>query len=282
MSQLRAAARAAAAVPITLACYLLALSSRVLLSPWPRARTRWQGRAFRLWSRALCRVFAVRVRVAGTAPAPPFVLVSNHVSYLDILVLGTRLPCVFVAKAEIDRWPLFGAICRAVNTIFIDRKAKRELHRVLARIEAALAADQGVVIFPEGTSGAGHELLPFRSPLLELPAKLGRPVHWAAISYRVPAGCPPVHLAVTWWGDMPLGPHLWQLLKLPRIEATLTFGAEPVTAGDRKQLADELWRAIAGVFVPMADPAEIARLLALRESDPEAVPAILRPGRGPG
>jgi len=281
MTSLRAAARAAAALLITVPSYLAALAGGLLLSPWPRARSRWHGRVFRSWSRALCFVLGVRVRATGPAPRPPFVLVSNHVSYLDILVLGTRLPCVFVAKAEIDSWPLFGAICRSVNTIFIDRRAKRELHRVLARIEETLAAHQGVVIFPEGTSSAGHELLPFRSPLLELPAKLGRAVHWAGISYRVPEGAPPVHLAVSWWADMPFGPHLWQLLHLPSIEARVTFGAEPVASRDRKQLAGDLFRAIAGVFEPMADPAEIRRLLALRESDPGSVPAILRPARGP-
>jgi 1-acyl-sn-glycerol-3-phosphate acyltransferase len=281
MSTLRAAARIAAAVLITTPCYLTALACSLLLAPWPRARTRGQGLAFRLWSRGLCRAFGVHVRAAGTPPAPPFVLVSNHVSYLDILVLGTRLPCVFVAKAEIDGWPLFGAICRAVNTIFIDRKAKRELHRVLGRIEETLAAHQGVVIFPEGTSGAGHEVLPFRSPLLELPARLGRPVHWAAISYRVPEGSPPVHLAVTWWGDMPLGQHLWQFLKLRSVEALVTFGGEPIAAADRKHLAEQLWGAIDGVFEPMADPAEIRRLLTLRETDPAALPSILRPRPGP-
>jgi 1-acyl-sn-glycerol-3-phosphate acyltransferase len=281
MRSFRAAARAVVAVLITVPSYVAALAGGLLLAPWPKARSRWQGHVFRSWSHALCLAFGVRVRTQGPAPRPPFVLVSNHVSWVDILALGTRLPCVFVAKAEIDSWPVFGALCRAVNTIFIDRKAKRELHRVLERIETTLAAHQGVVIFPEGTSSAGHEVLPFRSPLLELPAKLGRPVHWAAISYRAPAGAPPVHLSVTWWADMPFGPHLWQLLKLRSVEARVTFGSEPVASHDRKQLAADLHRAISGIFEPMADPEEIRRLLALRETDPAALPPLLRRGRGP-
>jgi 1-acyl-sn-glycerol-3-phosphate acyltransferase len=276
MSALRAGTRATGAVLVTLPSYLAALVGGALLGFWPKGRARWHGWVFQRWCRALCRIFGVRVRVTGRPPTPPFVLVSNHVSYLDILVLGTRLPCVFVAKAEIDDWPVFGALCRAVNTIFIDRKAKRALPKVMAEIETMLAAHQGVVIFAEGTSGPGHEVLPFRSSLLDLPARIGRPVHWAALGYGVPPQGVPVHLCVTWWGDMPLGGHLRELLRVPWIEAPVVFGAEPVAASDRKQMADALHRRVAGAFRPMVDKAEIERLLDLKQRDPAALPPVLR------
>lgn len=282
MIPLRAAARLTGAVVITAPCYFAALVGGWLLSFSPRACARWHGRVFQAWCRALCRILAVRVGVAGPAPEPPFVLVSNHVSYLDILVLGTRLPCVFVAKAEIDEWPVFGALCRAVNTIFIDRKAKRDVTRVMAEMEGMLAAHQGIVVFAEGTSGAGDVVLPLRSSLLDLPARLGRPVHWAAISYRLPEGSPPTHLSVTWWGDMPLLPHVRALARLGRIDASVVFGAESLHHGDRKLLAEQLHRAISAAFTPMVESAEVERLLALRERDPDAVPPILRPRPGPG
>jgi 1-acyl-sn-glycerol-3-phosphate acyltransferase len=275
---LRAVGRLLLASPVTLCCWAWAFAASLALRPWPRARTRQQGRAFRAWCRALCRILAIRVRAAGRAPAPPFVLVANHVSYVDILVLGTELPCIFVAKAEIDQWPLFGALCRSVHTIFIDRRAKRELPRVIAEIEATLAAGQGVVIFPEGTSGAGHEVLPFRSSLLELPAKMRWPVHPATLGYALAAGSPPVHLAVTWWGEMPFGRHLWALLRLPRIEARLHFGASAIVEGDRKLLAERLWSEVAARFEPMVAREEVERLLALRATDPAALPPLLRPG----
>lgn len=274
--RVRALLRYAGAGVVTLPCYLLALSAAILLAPWPRPRVKVQGFAFRLWSRGLCRVFGVRVHVAGPPPRPPFFLVSNHLSYLDIIVLGTQLPCVFVAKAEIDSWPLFGAICRSVNTIFIDRKSKRKLPEVIERIEQALAAGQGVVIFPEGTSGAGHQVLPFRSPLLELPARMSHAVHWAAISYRSPAGATPTHLSVTWWGDMPLGAHLKELTRLDWVDAPLSFSPEPVAHGDRKELAETLHREISGAFVPLVDRAEIERLLELNATDPAALPPVMR------
>jgi 1-acyl-sn-glycerol-3-phosphate acyltransferase len=281
MPTLRALWRLPIVAVATFVCWLAALVGSLALARRPHARSRWRGRCFQLWSRVLCRVFGVRVRVTGPPPEPPFVLVSNHVSYLDILVLGTRLPCVFVAKAEIDDWPIFGALCRAVNTVFVDRSSKRDLPRVLARIEEELAASQGIVIFAEGTSGAGDRVLPFRSSLLELPARIGRPVHWAALGYRAPAAGPPTHLSITWWGEMPLVPHVRQLLRLPRIEASVAFGAEPVVHLDRKRLTDELWRAVDDAFEPMVETAEVERLLALRASDPSAVPPILRPRPGP-
>jgi 1-acyl-sn-glycerol-3-phosphate acyltransferase len=220
------------------------------------------------------------VRVEGRAPEPPFVLVSNHLSYLDILVLGTELRCVFVAKAEIDRWPVFGALCRSVATIFIDRRAKRELHRILAEMETTLAAGQGIVIFPEGTSSAGHDVLAFRSPLLDLPVRLGRPVHWATLGYRVPPGAPPAHLVVAWWADMPFGPHVRALLRLEWIEATLRLGGAPIAAEDRKHLAERLRAEVVARFEPMVAAGEVERLLALRESDPVALPAALAGGAG--
>lgn len=275
----RAVVRLVLAGLFALPCYLAALVGSLLLAPWPRQRARWRGACFQLFSRLLCRALAVRVERSGPPPRPPFLLVSNHLSYLDIIVLGTQLPCVFVAKAEIDGWPVFGAMCRAVETIFIDRKARRSLHTVLERIERTLAAGQAIVLFPEGTSGAGDRVLPFRSPLLELAVKLERPVHWAALGYRVKDDAAPAHLAVNWWGDMPLGPHLWALAQLPGIEARVVLGDEPVIEPDRKRLSESLYRRVASAFAPMAnlDSAEVARLNELKATDPAALPPILRP-----
>jgi len=278
-ARLRILRRLALAVPVTALAYGWALAASLVLRPWPRRKVRQQGRAYRFWCRALCRVFGLRVTTLGRAPRPPFFLVANHLSYADILVLGTELPCVFVAKAEIDSWPLFGALCRSVNTIFIDRKAKRALPRTLAEIDVTLAAGQGVVIFPEGTSSAGHDVLPFRSSLLDLPARLGHAVHWAAISYRVPPGETPAHLSVGWWGDMPLAPHLREFLALSWIEASVIFGEEPCADADRKRLAERLRAAVRERFEPIVPAEEVERLAELREKDPERLPPLLRAGR---
>lgn len=276
MRALRAGGRVAAVAPVTLAAYLAALLGWPLGWWGERWRVRWQGQVFQLWSRLLCWIFGVRVTVAGRAPRPPFILVANHLSYLDIIVLGTAVPCVFVAKSEIDAWPIFGALCRSVGTIFIERRAKRRLPEILGRVESSLAAGQGVVIFPEGTSSAGDRVLPFRSPLLDLPARLAYPVHWATLGYRSPDPASPTHLSVTWWGDMPLGPHLRALLDLPWVEARLAFGAEAIRDGDRKRLAGALHVAVRGEFAPMVECAEVERLLELKKENPQALPRVLR------
>jgi hypothetical protein len=108
---------------------------------------------------------------------------------------------------------------------------------------------------------------------------MGYPVHQATLGYRVPEGEGPVHLAVTWWGDMPLGEHLREFLRLSRIEAPLRFGGTAIADTDRKLLAERLRREVVERFEPMVAGEEIARLLALRESAPEAVPPVLRPER---
>ncbi|MFN7940291.1 MAG: lysophospholipid acyltransferase family protein [Thermoanaerobaculia bacterium] len=236
-----------------------ALLSGWLLAPWPRASARWQMRSFQFWSRALVRVFGVRLTVVGEPPRPPFFLVANHLSYVDIVVLGTQLPCVFVAKAEIDRWPVFGAICRVVNTIFIDRKLKRDVPRAIALIREALAVGKGIVVFAESTSSAGAEVMPFRSPLLDLPVKMGLPVHYAVLGYRTPEFAPPAFSTVCWWGNAPFAPHVKEFLALPRVEARLVFGDQPVAIADRKQLAERLRSEVAARFEPTVGAEELAK-----------------------
>lgn len=273
---LRAGLRLVAVAFVTLFAYSAALAARACGIFSRRFAVRGQGWAYQVWSKALCRIFGVRVTVRGPAPKPPFFLVSNHLSYIDIFVLGTQLPCVFVAKAEIDGWPIFGAISRSVNTIFIDRRSKRKLPQILARIEEALGAGQGVVIFPEGTSGAGDCVMPFRSPLLEFAMSSAEGVHHATINYRSPAGEAPTHLSVSWWGDMPLGAHLREFLWLPHVEASIHFGDAPVRGDDRKLLTAELHREVVARFEPFVESAEVERLKRLKKEDPQQLPRVLR------
>jgi 1-acyl-sn-glycerol-3-phosphate acyltransferase len=213
----------------------------LVFAPVPRVRRRFRIWLFQAGPRWLLGWLRAEVGVAGPPPSPPFFLVANHLSYLDVLVLASRLPgCVFVAKADVRSWPLLGPICNGFGTIFIDREDRRDLPRALRRIEAALGAGDGVVLFPEGTSSPGVTVGSFRSPLLALPARYASPVHAAAIGYRSPAVC--------WWGDAELLPHLLDLCAMPRIEATVRFCEAPVAGTDRKLLAEELRAAVLAGF----------------------------------
>src|SRR4051794_14189975 len=202
----------------------------------PRPRRRFRERLFRGTCRALLRLLRAEVRVVGPPPSPPFLLAANHLSYVDVLVLASRMPMRFVAKAEVRRWPLLGPLCRGFGTLFIDRSDRRDIPRVLAEIERALDRGEGIILFPEGTSSSGESVLPFRSPLLALPARLGRPVHAAALRYDPPS--------VAWWGERSLAPHFLDLFRLKRIEASVDFAPEPVIDGDRKRLAERLREAV--------------------------------------
>ncbi|MEP7013143.1 MAG: lysophospholipid acyltransferase family protein [Acidobacteriota bacterium] len=249
---LRIGARAAGLICVTLVLTPVHALGLALTAGRPIARGRWRGRFLRTWSRAFLRVLGVRVAWRGPEPAPPFLLAANHLSYLDVLVLASHLPTTFVAKAEVAGWPVLGPLCASFGTLFVDRSRKSDLPRLLGRLEAALAAGSGVVFFPEGTSSPGLGLLPFRSPLLALPAASGHPVYAAALAYRTPPSEPPPHLAVCWWGDMPFSTHLLALLGLSRIQATVSVAPEPLVDADRKALALALREAVLGEFSPSA------------------------------
>lgn len=231
--------------------YLLLLLTLIPLVPFRAARAHWRSAYFRRWTRIALRLINLRIRVAGEPPRPPFLLVSNHLTYLDVLVLAAHLPCVFVSKADVKSWPLMGWICRTLGTIFIDRSSRRDVTRVLAEMEAALELGMGVVLFPEGTSSRGATVEPFKPPLLALAVRLNRPVHCAALGYRTLPGDPPAHLAVCWWNESPFLPHALGVLGLKGIEASIDFLPEPIAEPDRKRLAERLRQAVLERFVPV-------------------------------
>jgi 1-acyl-sn-glycerol-3-phosphate acyltransferase len=244
-SRLRAAGRAGALAAWTAACFLGWLAGAPLLARLPAPAWHWRSRWFRLWARGALALLGVEVDVRGVPPAAPFLLVCNHLGYLDVLVLASRLDAAFVAKAEVASWPMIGLLCRSMGTLFVDRGRKSSLPAALAAIEGELSRGRGVVLFPEGTSSDGARVLPFHPSLLAAALRAGMPVSWAALQYRTPRGAPPAGDAVCWWGEMAFLPHLWNLLALPGIEAKLRLGDEQVAGGDRKELADRLWAAIA-------------------------------------
>lgn len=213
--------------------------------------SRWRARLMTLWARLGSRVLGMRLTVVGAPPRPPFFLVTNHLSYVDVLVLASQAPCAFLAKAEISSWPVFGVLTRLANTVFIDRESRRDIPSVLARIERRLASGVGIVVFPEATSSRGAAVLPFRSALLDVPARSGLAVSYAALTYATPAGSPSAQEVVCWWGDMTFGAHVLALFRIPSFDAKVVFGAEALRDDDRKTLAAKLHDAVAGRFEPV-------------------------------
>jgi len=236
---LRTGLKAVACLSLTLGCFAVFCAGLLVLAPL-RRRLHWRDRILSIWSRILLRVLAVRLTVVGPIPRGGCLLVANHLSYLDVLVLAAVRPLSFLSKAEVAQWPLVGFMARVIGVQFIAREDKRSLPQVAARLLRECQAGHGVVFFPEGTSASGDAVLPFRAALLAPAAATGLLVHYAAMRYRTPEGEPPAREAVAWWGDMLFLPHLRGLLRLRCIEAEVRFGAAPLVAADRKELARRL------------------------------------------
>jgi 1-acyl-sn-glycerol-3-phosphate acyltransferase len=251
MKRWRGRLRLARAMLATFSWYLLWAIGHLILLPAARTRRRWRRWIMRHWCASICRAFAVRVRVVGEPPRGGAFLVCNHLSYLDIPVLGSCFPTTFVSKAEVASWPLIGMLARQFDTVFLVRERKRELPEAIEQIERALGEGDGVVVFPEGTSTRGDDVLPFRASLLAPAAQAELAVHCASLTYRVGPADPSASNSVCWWGDMAFAPHVRGLLALDEIEACVDFASEPISGSDRKALAEKLREAVKARFRPI-------------------------------
>ena len=214
-------------------------------------RARVRRRAKRVWGRGLMRVMGIRVVTNGQPPPEGALIVSNHLGYLDMPVLDSVTPMVFVAKADLRHWPFWGLIATLGGTIYVDRATKRDILRVRCEMREALARGDSVIVFPEATSTSGETILPFKSALLADAAAHEIPVHWLTLSYRTPPDGPAARDQVCWWGDSTFVSHVLGLFALRRVDCTVRFGNAPVCARDRKAMAVELRSAMLGRFEPV-------------------------------
>ena len=231
----------------TAAVGLALLFARARGRPSRAARAAWLHRS----CRRLLPVFGLQLTLRGVAPRSGL-LVSNHLGYLDVLVLAATTPCVFVAKAEVRHWPVFGWFARAVGTVFVTRSRRLETGAAVTGIAAALADGLPVVLFAEGTSSGGAAVLPFRSALLDAAVRHGHPATPVALDYILPGG--DAAAEVCYWKDMTLVPHLANLLGHRRIEARLTFRPVLPAIGDRKRLAASLHAEVLRAREPVLMP----------------------------
>jgi len=162
-------------------------------------------------------------------------LVANHLSYLDVLVLSAIHPCVFVSKKEVRSWPLFGLMAKLSGTVFVDRARTFAAHAANAEMSNALEQGTVVVLFPEGTSSDGSQVLPFRPALFDAATKAGAYVVSAHMSYDVADGS--AASDVCYWGSMSFFPHLLRLLSRHEVRARVRFAAETRKFADRKLAA---------------------------------------------
>ena len=215
----------------------------------------WSRRLPAFYHRGCCKILGFRVRRLG-APTPlrPALFASNHVSYTDISVLGSLIVGSFVAKVEVAGWPLFGWLAKLQRTVFVDRRARSTvLQRDL--MTARLAAGDALILFPEGTSGDGNRVLPFKSALFSVAEKMEGVaplvVQPVSIAYTRLDGIPlgrQLRPYFAWYGTASLAPHLWGMLGLGTVEIVVEF--HPPTrfadCGSRKALASYCYARVAG------------------------------------
>lgn len=256
IKQLRLAWRLFTISLATLGLYGLWLVGLPFVWAFKHLKYAWRNWIFRSWGKTLARLAGMRLTVEGTPPKPPFFLVSNHLSYADIIAFASQLDCVFVSKSEVKDWFLIGFLCRSMDIIFIDRTRRHDIPRVINSIERAWQKQQGVIVFPEGTSSKGDGVLPFKASLLEPAIKAGLPISYASLTYETPPDEPPAYLSVCWWGDMEFAPHAIDLFRLRKFDAKIVFGEQTFLETDRKVLAEKLRSAIAEQFTPVVTTEE--------------------------
>jgi len=248
----RACARLARIATSSTLRYLVWLAGDLARANRPALRRAWRSRCVSSWAIAMTNAVGVRLHVSGPIPSAPFLLVSNHLSYLDIIVLLSLADGRFVARHDLGSWLFIGNLVRAGGTILVERERRADAAAAAAAMRDALDDGNGVVLFPEGTSTAGLHVLPFRSSLFEPAVQLGQPVLTVALRYATPEGSPSATDTVCWWGDMPFASHVWGMLMLPRIDAYVAFGAESVSGGDRKQLAAAAYESVVALHDSLA------------------------------
>lgn len=180
------------------------------------------------WMALLTRAMGLRLRIDGDPRAGPVLMVANHISWLDIIVLGATLPPRFLSKAEVRRWPLIGWLSACTGTLYIRRGSRDGAASATEAIRYALRHDARVMIFPEGTTSDGRSVRRFHSRLYQAAVDVGAPVQAVAVHYGHPDG---IHPKVPWIDDARLLPSLLGILSEPRIDAEVHFGGVYPSAG---------------------------------------------------
>lgn len=214
------------------------------------------------YHRFVCRLLGVRVRASGAPVGDrPLLIVANHSSWLDISIITSLAPVVFVAKSEIARWPFFGLLAKLQRTVFVERDRRHKTGEVNAQIAQRLAEGDPVLLFGEGTAGDGNRVLPFRTALIgaarDAIAAAGNDRIWIqplSIAYVGQQGIAlGRHLRprTAWYGKMKLTEHIGNIVRIGAIDVSVTWG-EPIPydgAVDRKVLARQLESAVRSTTV---------------------------------
>ncbi len=246
-------------VAISVATFLLFMSL-----VWLIVRDRWTctriaNRSLSKWSRFTLFVLGVKVKPITPEHARSLqgaLLVGNHTTYVDVLVIASQVSTCFVTSMEIKNSFGLGHICRTAGCLFVDRKNKRNIFNEVGEIQEGLAQDLKVTIFPEATSTDGEQIIKFRKPLYLAAIKAAKPVVPVVINYRRVGGLPidvQSRDSIFWYGDMDFVPHLLRLTSNGGVDAEVHF-LEPIKTSptsDAGEIAETSQRLVESVFIPV-------------------------------
>lgn len=245
----------------------LALGASVSILPFAakERRLRIASRCMRWWARIGCLLLGIRVTATGAFDRDAvYFLASNHCSYLDILVIGSIMPAVFVSKSEVGSWPVAGWLARLAGTVFVERQSKASSLPAIGEVKSRIASGVSVIIFPEGTTNNGKTIREFKSTFFHVPAEMPVPVLPVSLLYARINGQPVTAEAkdpIAWYGEMPLLPHFWNLVGIRSIDARVHFSpplSPRIRASsfqERKELASRAEAAVRAGHLLLRDSA---------------------------
>jgi len=212
---------------------------------FPRLSPEQREMRVQAWSLQLLALWGIHLQVLGQPVlVGPALIVANHISWLDILVIHAARYCRFVSKSDIRDWPLVGALATGAGTLYIERSSRKDALRMVHDMAEAMMAGDVVAVFPEGTTSDGRALLPFHANLIQSAIAAEAPVQPMSLKF-VDTRTGELSLAPGYVGDDTLVGSVWRTLTAPPITAVVHFG-EPQTADgrDRRQWAADLREAV--------------------------------------
>ncbi|MFL9924606.1 1-acyl-sn-glycerol-3-phosphate acyltransferase [Herbaspirillum lusitanum] len=237
---------------------------------FPFTSAKGQEAHIRRWSRRLLRICGIHIRIDSPHPIPRSLLISNHVSWLDIFVVNSLQPCRFVAKSDIRAWPLIGWLCAKTGTIFISRGKASDVRRIFKDLVDSIGRGEHVAFFPEGTTSAQGTLLPFHANLFEAAIDARVPVQPYALRYLDRDGN--LHPAANFIGDTTIVDSILAILKSRGMTAELKqLEVIPTAGAHRRELARLAHRVVAG-GLGYAGEEEISPVSAPAGNPPETRP----------
>jgi len=239
MNPLRAAWRLARALLHALA------GLGIIAFVFPRRSQVQRNAHVQAWALKMLAVLGIRLELHGKPPVSgPVLLVANHISWLDILVMHAARHCRFVAKAEVRHWPLIGTLATGGGTLYIERESRRDAMRVVHHMAESLGRGEIVAVFPEGTTSDGRDLLPFHANLIQAAISADAPAQPVALSF-IDTATRQASLTPCYIGDDTLLGSLWRTLGGPPITAVVRYGTPQKAQGrGRRAWAAELRSAV--------------------------------------